>query len=653
MSIVLLHVPSKLLYLKKIKNHKPKYSTDKMGRRQYLFIVLIFSCLWCQAQEGNPKKKDSTSIYEKIEGYSNKRKTTKFLHRLVFTSSHKKPTRQKTQTKLQDLTPFEGKIIRNIHINTHDPFGFSFTDSTETANNWLEKTGNHIHVKSKRFTIRNFLMFKPGMSLDALSVQESERLLRAQNFIRSVELKVETIGATNDSVDVYVDVLDSWSLIPKVDLSTTESTFRLRERNFLGFGHQFDNSFTNRLDDGRNGYNLRYTIPNFKNTFIRTSIGYHIDLNGFYGKFFNINRAFYSPLTKWAGGIYLDEQFRKEPLANDELVSDEHNFKYLSQDLWAGRSFRIFSGNSEKERTTNFVSAIRLLHLDYKETPSIEYDSIRYFSNETFFLGSFGISSRQFIQDAFVFRDGITEDVPIGTVYGITSGIQHKNKRNRWYLGARVSHGNYFNWGYLSTNFEYGTFVRKGKLQQSAYSFQANYFTNLIALGDRWKMRQFVKPQFLIGTNRQNSVGDWLTLNDHNRFQGVYGNEEQRENSAGIPGFDSDLMGTKKYVLSLQTQFYSPWEVLGFRLNPYVNFSAGLLGNEGRSITKSRLYSAFGLGVIVRNDYLVFSSFQLSFSYYPSIPGQGEHIFDTNSFETEDFGFQNFELGKPTPVWYN
>ncbi|MEZ4803330.1 MAG: hypothetical protein R2797_11205 [Gelidibacter sp.] len=623
-----------------------------MNFKRLILIIILLNGLQSFAQV-NPSKKDSSNVYDKIETYSKKRKSTKFLHKLIFKSTTKKPNRNIKASKKQSLSPFEGKIIRNIKIQSHDPFGFSFTDSTETANSWLEKTGNNIHIKTKPFAVRNFLLIKKNEPLDSLTLSESERLLRSQNFIRSVEIKVKDVGISKDSVDVFIDVLDSWSLIPKIDLSASKNTFRLRDRNFLGFGHQFDNSITNRLDDGKKAYNFRYVLPNFKNTFISTSLGYDIDLNGFYGTYFKINRPFYSPLTKWAGGIYVDEQYRKEPLLNEALESNEQNFKYQSQDVWAGRSFKLFEGNSEKERTTHLIGSVRLLHLDYKETPSIDYDSIRYFSNETFFIGSMGITSRQFIQDSYIFQDGITEDVPVGTVYAMTGGVQHKNQSDRLYLGAKISHGNYFDWGYLSTNFEYGTFINNGKLQQTAYSFQANYFTNLISLGERWKMRQFLKPQFIIGINRLNSIGDRLTIDEHNRFQGVYGNDEQRENSAGIPGFKSDLMGTKKYVLSLQSQFYSPWEVLGFRLNPYVNVTTGLLGNEGTSITKIRLYSAFRVGFIVRNDYLVFSSFQLSLSYYPSIPSQGDHIFNTNSFETEDFGFQNFELGKPTPVWYN
>lgn len=220
-------------------------------------------------------------------------------------------------------------------------------------------------------------------------------------------------------------------------------------------------------------------------------------------------------------------------------------------------------------------------------------------------------------------------------------------------MGVRATHGNYFNWGFLSTNFEIGTFLDHGHMEQTTFSLQANYFTNLISLGNNWKMRQFIKPQVLIGTNRLASEGDRLTIDRTNKFRGVYENNFDFKEGAGIDGFDSDLMGTKKYVLSLQTQLYSPWQLWGFRLNPYINLSAAMLGNEGSSLLKSKLYSSVGAGFIIRNDYLVFSSFQLSFSFYPNIPGQGHNIFKANAFETDDFGFQNFDLGKPTPVWYN
>jgi hypothetical protein len=165
-------------------------------------------------------------------------------------------------------------------------------------------------------------------------------------------------------------------------------------------------------------------------------------------------------------------------------------------------------------------------------------------------------------------------------------------------------------------------------------------------------MRQFVKPQVVLGWNRVDIKGDLISINESINFQGENGAGFRGNNSYGIRGYNSELFGTKKVVLSLQTQFYSPWDLWGFRLNPYLNVTSALLGTRERELTKSPLYSSFVVGVIISNDYLVFNSFQFSLAFYPSIPGQGTNIFNTNSFQTEDFGFQDFELGKPRTVLY-
>ena len=173
-----------------------------------------------------------------------------------------------------------------------------------------------------------------------------------------------------------------------------------------------------------------------------------------------------------------------------------------------------------------------------------------------------------------------------------------------------------------------------------------------MSLGSKWKMRQFIKPQVVLGWNRFDIKGDNISINESSSFQGEYGAGFQGNNSFGIRGYDTEIFGTKKAVLSLQTQFYSPWDLWGFRVNPYFNLTTALLGNEKRGLNKSPLYSSIVVGIIISNDYLVFNSFQFSLAYYPSIPGQGTNIFNTNSFQTEDFGFQDFELGKPRTVLY-
>jgi hypothetical protein len=87
-------------------------------------------------------------------------------------------------------------------------------------------------------------------------------------------------------------------------------------------------------------------------------------------------------------------------------------------------------------------------------------------------------NTRQFVQDRYIFRNGIIEDVPIGRIFGLTLGII---KNFEWRPYWSPSFGKYTN-GVLSTNFEVGTFFSNSKMEQTAFSFQANYFTKLIEL---------------------------------------------------------------------------------------------------------------------------------------------------------------------------
>jgi len=622
------------------------------SRFKFCILLLVLLCFNIGFSQEKTLKQDSTKMYEKIENYSKKRKFTKMFHNLIFepVTINKAGLLKKAKQKFPKKV--EGKIIRNINIETLDPFGFSVADATKKARNWAQKSGNHLHITTRKLAIKNLLLFSRNKPLDTLLVRESERLIRQQKYVRDVKITVKQITQNTDSVDVYIRVLDTWSSIPKGSITPSKTSIGLQERNFLGTGHEFYNRFSKRFEDGKNAYIMNYEIPNIKNTYIKTTTIYQTELNNHFGKSLNIERAFYSPFTRWAGGVYIDNQFRIDSLQNAQLQYSNQNLKYNSQDIWGGISFPIFKDNITRYSANNLVFATRLLNIQFKESPTIDYDSINFYSGETFYLSGIGISSRQFVEEQYLYNYGIIENVPVGKIYGITGGYQIKNNTGRWYLGARVSFGNYHSWGYLSTNFEYGTFFNASKTEQSAFSFQANYFTNLVELGKKWKMRQFIKPQIIIGNNRLKSVGDYLALNENVPFHGTYGAGFQGNNDAGINGFDSAIFGTKKFVLSVQTQLYSPWNIIGFRINPFFNYTAAMLGKENIGFTKSRLFSSIGIGVLINNDYLVFNSFQFSVSFYPNIPGKGDNIFKTNSFGTNDFGLQDFDFGKPRTVIY-
>lgn len=617
-----------------------------------IFLVLILFCsLAVMAQEKGKakdkkkevpeKQKDTARVYKKIQDYSQKRGFTKWLHGLIFEPiREQKKNRKVTRRKVPKInySQFEGKIIRKINVTTLDPFGYSEKDTTAKPKKYLSKVGNRVHLKSKVLTIKNLILIRKNQPLDSLLVKESERLVRRARFVRGVVIRPVMIPNNPDSVDVEIRELDSWSLIPEFSGSGTYGDFELTERNFLGLGHQVELNYEKEFDTKEDAYSGRYTVPNIMNTYIRTSFGYQIDTDKNYGKSINIERPFFSPFARWAAGVYFDQQFRSDTIPDAANVYARQNFKYNSQDFWAGHAYQIFRSNNEKDRTTNLITAARFLNVDYIESPTPVYDSINFYADEKLYLAEIGIASRQFVEDKYIFNYGIVEDIPVGRVFGITGGWREKNDRSLLYGGARAAWGKYFKWGYLNTQIEYGTFFN-GSLkntEQSALTFETSYFTNLFELG-KWKLRQFAKVRMVSGVNRLPSRGDQLTLDEQN----------------GIPGFTTaEHFGTKKFLIGFQTQAYSPWNLAGFRMNPYLSYTMGFLGSPTSGFSNSRAYSQIGAGFIITNDYLVFSSFQISIAYYPNIPGDGDNIFKTNAFSTDDFNLRDFDMAKPRTVDY-
>ncbi len=601
-----------------------------------LTCILLFFLFFTKGYGQNKNDDSIKTHYQKIENFSKKSKFTKFIHKLVFKSTAVKPTAKNILNEKINHTQFEGKIIRNISVRTLDPFGFSENDSTKKPKRFLEKVGNGVHVKSKNFAIKNLILLKKNQVYDSLLVKESERLVRRQRFVRRVRITCEPTSPISDSLDVTIHVLDSWSLVPFINVNSSRATYELTERNFLGFGHQWSNRFLQNLNDEKTAYSTQYIIPNIKNTYIRTRFNYQIDLQDNYFKSVDIDRPFFSPLTKWGGGLNIQNRFLRDSLPDGLNIYRKENFKRTNIDLWIGYSHPLEEGKSEINRVTNFITTLGYTNTQFTEKPGLETDPNRFFSNETSWLAGFGFSSRKFVKDYYIFNFEIPEDVPIGKYFGIITGFQDKNNQSRLYIGSRATLGNYFKWGYLSTNYEYGTYFNRGKTEQSAFVFQLNYFTPLQYIGN-WKIRQFFKTNMVLGGNRVDSEGDRISINEN----------------FGLSGFNvPKFLGTKKILVSFQTQTYSPWNVAGFRFSPFFNYSLAFLGNAEHDFNKSQGYSKIGAGFIITNDYLVFNSFQLSLAFYPKIPTQGENIFQSNTFRTSDFGYLDFEDFKPRTVLY-
>lgn len=597
-------------------------------------MFLLILCFQMKAQNQDSISKPQT--FQNIENYSKRSKFTKAMHKLIFKNKTKQSSVQAVKAKEieNDYHLYQGKIIRHIKIETMDPFGFSIDDSSKIPKKNIEKVGNKMHLKTKNFTIRNMLVFKRNQPLDSIKLKETERLIRTQRYIRRVRVTPIAIPNSKDSVDVSIKVLDAWSIYPTGSVSTSGGRLRMVSRNFAGLGHYFSNQYRTRFAENKHGYQGQYQINNIANTFISTGVLYDLDLDQNYQKSFYIDRPFYSPLTKFAGGVNITKRFYRDSIPDLNNKNQITNFKYNFYDFWLGNSIRLFERENEDKVITNFITSARYYVTDYKEGPLPINDPNGLYTNQKTILASFGISSLNYVQDKYIFNYGIIEDVSVGKIFSITGGLQWKNGIRRPYVGTKLSMGKYTNIGFLGANFQWGTYFNGNNLEESVFRAEGLYFSKVMELG-RWKFRQFFNPEIVYGYHRMDYAKDKISLN------GRY----------GIDGFDSyTLTGTKKVLLNFQTQSYAPGQWMGFRFSPFLSAALGWLGDKDQQFVTTDLYSKIGIGILINNDYLVFQNIQLSIALYPNMPGNGKNIIKTNKLRNDNFELMRFDNGKPATV---
>jgi hypothetical protein len=140
--------------------------------------------------------------------------------------------------------------ISNIFIDNHSVFDLSDPDlSSRFA--WAYRTANALHVATRQSVIRRELLFREGDCYNVERLRDSERLLRALNFIADVD--IFGVRQADGTIHVLVDTQDEWSL--RVDArgggggGSVLGGVRLREDNLFGTGNQISAFYTDRRDE--------------------------------------------------------------------------------------------------------------------------------------------------------------------------------------------------------------------------------------------------------------------------------------------------------------------------------------------------------------------------------------------------------------------
>ena len=575
---------------------------------------------------------DSTDVYSKLRRFANKRKITKLLFESVF---KEKPINQfPAKDDVIDypgssvFAQHEGCIVRNIYIQVHDPFGLKNLNDTTLDLNFFQRAVNRVHFTTRKWVIENKLLFQAGKPLVPLELSESERAIRYASYVNDAFIFVKET-ADKDSVDVFIEVIDKWAVTMPIDVqSTHQFSASFRNRNLCGVGQYFEQNADINFN-GSNSYAGRYSIENIDHSYVSGSIFYrHGQTPTIVG--IDLQRPSFSPLIRWAGGIYFEKQSDKVQF--NSLPSGE-TLNYLVRstyyDTWLVRRFRSANGKSLFSQSTGYSVGVRTFARDYQKRPPVSYDLGHAYFLHRGFLSMANIYIQQFYKEKYIYRFGASEDVPVGLILQLTHGLlkwEQQSLKNYFSLNFRGAH--HFQLGYFNNSITLACFFGNQSANEVVWRASVYFFSKLFYI-KKWGIRQFFHFDFSKDANHNLSTR--ITLKSSDLYS--------------IPM--NNLEGYARTFLNLETVIYAPYDLVGFRFAPVILIGSGGIDINTKGWKHAGIYHALALGILFRNENLLNSTFQISAGYYPVLPDGSTNRFTMGPVTSFTLRVNGFSVLKP------
>ena len=302
--------------------------------------------------------------------------------------------------------------IGSIEIDNGDVFD----TSDENENAWLHRTVNTLHIKTRTQVIRRLLLFEEGDPYTQRLIDETERLLRSNRYIRTA--RIIPVNVCDNQIDLRVITTDSWTLTPGISFGRSggvnTTNLDIEEHNLLGYGKGL--SFNRKDNNERIENSLFYEDKNIFGSRNRLSLGYQDNSDG-NGSSFSIGLPFYhfGGLHAWnisASSLVKENLIYDQGEAIDSLGREKTNFS--SYYAWAD-SLSLISVNRYKVGWSYSADS----SFSTEQSPSLELPEDTVYSSP--FIGW------QYLQQRFVTRRNlfgveVTEDISLGEDANIEMG---------------------------------------------------------------------------------------------------------------------------------------------------------------------------------------------------------------------------------------
>ncbi|MGB5930951.1 MAG: hypothetical protein WBH03_22410, partial [Cyclobacteriaceae bacterium] len=394
----------------------------------------------------------------------------------------------------------------------------------------------------------------------------------------------------------------------------------LVNRNIGGSGNQIQGGYVrNKNSIQPSGYEVTFTSRNLGKSF--TNVQLSIADNWLEERqYLAINKPFISPLIKYGGSFEAGSISRNESrIYADSTYSSPVSFQF--QDLWVGRAFNLGG-----DRRSTVAGAIRYGNYDFSKRPEVTVDSNFRFQDRRFVLAAATYQYSRYLKSNYIFAFGITEDIPVGFSASFIGGGDFSEFESKPYLGGRIGWALYHApIGYLHFVYGLGGFRRGADWTNVSNRYRLDYFTPIISVG-RNRVRNFVRFQINEGLNAFAPE-----------------TEELQDEIRGLNG--EGLAFRTLWSGTLESVWFTPGNFYGFRFAPYGFFDFGALP-EDRGRLQGEVYAGVGVGCRLRNESLVFKTFELHATIYPAPPPGASSLGVYISLSTP-FAFRN--LFDPRP----
>jgi outer membrane protein assembly factor BamA len=139
-------------------------------------------------------------------------------------------------------------------------------DESDPESFFIHHWANYLHINTTDSTIIDNLSFEVGDDISQKDIEEAQRLLRSESYIRDAKITVtQKAPDADDTTDqtMLVETWDNWSLLPTVSLSKngggTKYSFGIKEDNLLGLG--INTRVKYQASDDRTGYKFAFSAP--------------------------------------------------------------------------------------------------------------------------------------------------------------------------------------------------------------------------------------------------------------------------------------------------------------------------------------------------------------------------------------------------------